>query len=168
MRWKLLMLRAFRQELSLVSSCTLKQGFVHLSMGNEGEYTTCDVWYYFCHQWFSKKANNFCIFPKCQTVAWISNCRINSRHLNWSYHPNFYFYEILWHRQLTPHTESCRGGSGFKASLNSSAFESYTHLKCQRYQGLAQTTAHIIFQWLHPSHISWMLPNFSPSDIKNI
>lgn len=66
-----------------------------------------------------------------------------------------------WCIQCGPHTEACRGSNGFKASLNSSAFETYTHLKCQRYQGLAQTAAHMVFQWLHQAHISWILPTYS-------
>lgn len=54
--------------------------------------------------------------------------------------------------------------NGFTASLDSSAFETYPHLKCQRYQGLAQATAHIVFQWLNGQVLAEYYPTYSPSE----
>lgn len=52
------------------------------------------------------------------------------------------------------HSADCRGSISAQLSF----WDVHTHLKCQRYQGLAQTAAHMVFQWLHQAHISWILP----------
>ena len=54
---------------------------------------------------------------------------------------------------------ACRQGNGFKALLTAQLLR---HTTYQRYQGLAQITAHIVFQWLHRLYFSWTLA-FSPS-----